>query len=365
MLDVSIQLTLETFHLRAYFSLPKTAIVTLFGRSGAGKSTLIHTITGLLKPQTGKIVLHGRTLFDHQRHITLPPWKRHIGCVFQNSFLFPHMSVKDNLLYGWRRQTTAQQDKRRMDALLELLELKSFLKRWPAHLSGGEKQRIILARALLHHPVLLLLDEPLTSLEQPLRNQILPYLAYLKAQDYLPIIYVSHTLDEIFYLGDYFLLMDQGLIVEQGHPNDVLVSKSFRKIYGSQYCCSFFDGVVTEHLWQQSLTCILVHQHMLRLPQIHLCIGIKVRLYIYAKDVILSSKEPTESLSILNGMYAIITGIEPLSEHEYLVFLSINGITIRSLITRYTFHQMHLAPGQTVFVLLKTIGVSQLTSACR
>lgn len=186
-------------------------ITGIFGASGSGKSTLLFLIAGLLKPQQGNITLNGKKLCDTDTGIWVPPHRRHIGLVFQDGQLLPHLSVRNNLLYGCNNIAP---DMRRfsLDAVVELLEIGHLLERKPAHLSGGEKQRVALGRAVLYSPELLLLDEPLSALDERLKQQILPFFLRIYAECKIPMVYVTHTLSELEYLTPHRFIVRDGAL---------------------------------------------------------------------------------------------------------------------------------------------------------
>lgn len=208
MLSVDVAFARGAFELvaRAEMGLGVTGIC---GASGSGKSTLLALVAGLLKPQLGSLRFDGDVLADAGSGVFVPAWLRHFGLVFQDGQLFPHLSVRSNLLYGLRR---LHRDERRfdLDAVVKLLEIGHLLERRPAHLSGGERQRVALGRALLYSPRLLLLDEPLSSLDDRLKEQILPFLKRVKEETCIPMLYVSHSRAEVDYLADRVLLMENG-----------------------------------------------------------------------------------------------------------------------------------------------------------
>ncbi|MFC5570264.1 molybdenum ABC transporter ATP-binding protein [Lysobacter yangpyeongensis] len=190
-------------------------VTGIFGPSGSGKSTLLLLIAGLLKPQSGSLHLDGDVLVDRARRIFVPAWQRHFGLMFQDGQLFPHLSVRDNLLYGHARLAPSRRlfD---LDTVLQLLEIGHLLERRPALLSGGERQRVALGRALLYSPRLLLLDEPLSSLDERLKQQILPFLKRVKDETRIPMLYVSHARAEVEFLADRVLLMEGGQLRQEG-----------------------------------------------------------------------------------------------------------------------------------------------------
>ncbi len=197
-------------------------IVAIFGSSGAGKTTLLEIIAGLRRPETGRIVLGDRLLCDCSTHHWTPARRRRIGYVPQDLSLFPHLNVRANLGYG----RPAAPDDRKFSAVCEVLELSPLLDRAPANLSGGEKQRVAFARAMLAEPELLLLDEPLSSLDQSLKERIFPYLLRIRDELGIPMLYVTHSTDEVKLLCDHMLVLDSGRIAAQGSPAALLVPAS-------------------------------------------------------------------------------------------------------------------------------------------
>lgn len=213
MLELDFDFRRDGFSLQAQqnFSAPITGIL---GASGSGKSTLLALIAGLLLPQRGRILLDGDTLCDTQTRKCLPPHKRHIGLVFQDGQLFPHLSVRNNLLYGFKN-IAAERRRFSLDAVLDLLEIRDLLERKPAHLSGGEKQRVALGRAILYSPRLLLLDEPLSALDERLKQQILPFFLRIYAEFNIPMVYVSHAESEIDFLTKHVFFVSDGRLLEK------------------------------------------------------------------------------------------------------------------------------------------------------
>lgn len=187
-------------------------VTGLCGASGAGKSTLLALIAGLQKPDSGCILLDGRVLVDTDKKIFLPPEKRHIGLVFQDAQLFPHLSVKHNLLYGFHRLKPEERSFS-LEEILGLLEIRHLLDRHPRLLSGGEKQRVALGRALLYSPRLLLLDEPLSSLDEKRKQQILPFLLRVRDELQMPMLFVSHVQEEVRYLSEKIWLIENGVLL--------------------------------------------------------------------------------------------------------------------------------------------------------
>ena len=223
MLEVQIALKRGNFELQLGFCLAECGIAVIFGPSGSGKTSLINCIAGLETPDAGRIVCHGETCFDSQQGINLPPEKRRLGYVFQDARLFPHLSVRDNLGFGLRFHTAQQPlAAPNVDDVADLLDIGSLLHRRPAHLSGGEKQRVAIGRALLCRPRLMLMDEPLSSLDMNLKEGLLTYIARIPRQWNVPVLYVTHSPEETQFLGNSMLLLRHGQLEAQGEVGATL-----------------------------------------------------------------------------------------------------------------------------------------------
>jgi len=230
--EVAIRHSHGNFSLDVAFTAASGGVTALFGPSGAGKTSIVHALAGLMRPNQGRIVLEGRTVLDTGAGIFVPPEKRRIGLVFQDARLFPHMSVEKNLLFGWRRSPVrAGEDE--IARTVALLGLEKLLARAPKNLSGGERSRVALGRALLASPDILLLDEPLASLDAARRADILPWLERLRDIARIPIFYVSHSLDEVARLADRVVLLDGGRVTAEGSVFDLLAGLGAEKPIGA------------------------------------------------------------------------------------------------------------------------------------
>lgn len=223
MLQINLQKQLGEFSLEVDLLIPNQGITGIFGVSGSGKSSLINLISGLMTPDRGFIRLNDRTLVDIEQKMNLPPQQRNMGYVFQDARLFPHYKVKGNLLYG-----TKSFDQQVFDHIVELLGIDHLLQRYPFSLSGGEKQRVAIGRALLSQPDILLMDEPLSALDLPRKNELLQYLEKLSQEVQIPILYVTHSLDELERLADRVILMEQGRVRAYGDCQEVLQTTAFQ-----------------------------------------------------------------------------------------------------------------------------------------
>jgi len=219
-LDVSVTKLQGNLTIDAAFVTKGTGITALFGRSGAGKTSVVNMVAGLVRPDRGRVIVNGQTYFDSQSRIDIQPEKRRFGYIFQDGRLFPHLSVKSNLTYGLRL-TSHSERYVKFDQVVELLGIEHLLNRRPARLSGGEKQRVAIGRALLTSPHLMLMDEPLASLDEERKAEVLPFIAKLPRAFSVPILYVSHSMDEILNLADNLVIMDSGRAVATGDSREL------------------------------------------------------------------------------------------------------------------------------------------------
>jgi molybdate transport system ATP-binding protein len=231
MLDVSIRKKQGEFTLDIRFSTSENGVTALFGNSGVGKTSVINMIAGLVRPDQGRIAANGRVLFDSEKRIDIPPEKRRIGYIFQDGRLFPHLCVRSNLVYGMKLTPHSKRFVQ-FDQVVDLLGIESLLDRRPAKLSGGEKQRVAIGRALLSSPSLLLMDEPLASLDSSRKAEVLPFIAGICREFKLPILYVSHCPDEIISLADNLVLMDSGRVIASGNIKELIKRPDLRCFLG-------------------------------------------------------------------------------------------------------------------------------------
>lgn len=332
-------------------------ITGLFGPSGGGKTTLIDLVAGIRKPDSGRILLDGEPLFDARAGVNLPPEKRRIGYVFQDGLLFPHMTVRQNLLYGVRGSSgTAFGD------ICALLGLEDLLTRYPATLSGGEKQRTAIGRALLSNPRILLMDEPLSNIDPARREAFFPYLERVRDEMSLPILYVSHQLDEIVRLADRAALISDGRIRASGP-----IEQLFRAAEMKPYLGYFDAGVVlngTAGAPEHGLIPLDVAGGRFLANDPALATGANVRLRILARDVAIARKKP-EDISVLNVLECRIAGMETLENGEVDIDLVLkvsaaetpDHITAR--ITAWSAERLGLKDGDTVFALIKAVAITR------
>ena len=351
-IEARFRATLGSFELDAEFSLPSRGVTALFGASGSGKTTLLRLIAGLSRA-SGSLIVNGETWQDD--HTFLPTHRRALGYVFQEASLFPHLSVRGNLEYGWKR-VPASERRIRFDDVIDWLGLAALLPQAPHQLSGGQRQRVAIGRALLASPRLLLMDEPLSALDSNSRAEILPYLERLHRQLELPIIYVSHALDEVSRLADTLLLIDAGKITYQGPLVDGLtrldLPLAHRDIAGT-----VIDTTVVSHDPAFQITHVARGNIPFELPGLHGAPGEPLRVRIAARDVSLTLSTPSQT-SILNLLPARILDIADDAPGQVLVRLALEDTVLLARITRKSAHTLDLQPGMAVVAQVKSVAVA-------
>jgi molybdate transport system ATP-binding protein len=356
MLDVDIVVRRGAFRLQAAFA-SDAPIVALFGRSGSGKSTIVEAVAGLAHPQSGRIVIGGRTLFDSSRGIDLTPEARHVGVVFQDALLFPHLSVRANLAYGERLTPSAERfvDRERVMALLGLAPL---LERRPATLSGGEKQRVALGRTLLASPRLLLLDEPLAALDAPRKAEIMGYIELLRDELRLPMVYVSHAIEEVTRLADRLVLVSDGRTVAEGDVAEVLSRADLKPLTGRFEAGAVIDARVARHDERYGLTRLAFDGGELVVANLDALPGEPVRARIRSRDVALALERP-RAASFQNVLEATVESIGGEFGAIVDVELRVGPTPLVARVTRESVERLAIAPGAKVFALVKAIAIDR------
>ncbi len=341
---------LGTFQIEAAFE-AGPGITALFGRSGAGKTSLISMIAGLVRPDSGRIVVEDRVLFDSDQGIDVPAHKRRLGYVFQDGRLFPHLTVEQNLLYG-RWFTRAQDRYVPLNRVVALLDLEGLLARRPGSLSGGEKQRIAIGRALLASPKILLMDEPLASLDERRKQDILPYVERMRDEMGVPIVYVSHALTEVARLATTVVLVSEGRIEAAGATADILARVSLFPMTGRFEAGAVLECVVAGPDAQTGLMRLTSQAGDLLVPQLETPQGARLRVRVRARDVMIAIERP-QGLSALNALPARV--LEVRSDPPYAdVKLDADGVALLSRITDYSARALGLSPGREVFAVIKS-----------
>ncbi len=350
MLTVDIEQHLGDFTLKAAFE-STVPVVALFGRSGSGKTSIVNAIAGVSKPERGSIVFAGEPLFDSARGVWIPPEKRRIGYVFQDGLLFPHLSVEANLFYGSR-------DKQGGDKIIELLGLGALLQRRPAALSGGEKQRVAIGRALLSQPRLLLLDEPLASLDGERKSEILDYIETLRGELRIPMVLVSHALDEVVRLADAMVLIDAGGVKAAGSVDEILGRLDLMPYTGRYEAGAVIETRVQDHDARYELTRLSFQGGELTVPRLTAQTGERVRVRIRARDVSLATQAP-QGISINNILAGTLVEIRDEPGAIVDVRVAVGEAVLIARLTRQSLDRLALQPGQPVYALVKAISMDR------
>ena len=360
MIEIDVEKRLGAFLLDARFAAPATGITALFGRSGAGKTTLVNLLAGLARPDRGRIAVGGEVLFSAEEGIDVPPERRRLGYVFQEGRLFPHYSVHGNLTYGRRRGTRGGAIG--FDAVVALLGLGALLDRRPGDLSGGEKQRVAIGRALLAEPRLLLMDEPLASLDAPRKAEILPFIEKLRDELHLPVIYVSHAMEEIVRLADTLVLMSEGRIAAVGPVEELTSRLDLRPLTGRYEAGAVIRATVAGHDVTYGLSELAFPGGRLRVAHVALPLGTPVRARIRARDVALATTRPI-GISFRNIFAARVTEVAPERAPIVDVRLDIGTpaqpVALWARVTARAAHELGLTPGREVFALVKTVALDR------
>ncbi|HCM62553.1 MAG TPA: molybdenum ABC transporter ATP-binding protein [Morganella sp. (in: Bacteria)] len=328
-------------------------ITAIFGLSGAGKTSFINVIGGLTRPQKGRIELNGHTLVDIEKRICLPPEKRKIGYVFQDARLFPHYRIKGNLRYGMAPEMADQ-----FDSIVALLGIGHLLDRLPMTLSGGEKQRVAIGRALLTAPDILLMDEPLASLDLPRKRELLPFLEKLAQDIRIPILYVSHSLDEILRLAEDVVILDKGRILAQGPLEEVWAGPALRPWLREESLSSVINVSILKHHDRYAMTATAIGDQVLWVPHIDGGQDTAVRVRINADDVSVALEKPKSS-SIRNILRAKITEMYEDDNGQTDVRLAVGNHFIWARITGWAKDDLQLKPGQWVYAQIKSVSLSR------
>lgn len=352
LLDVELRHQQGAFTLDASFR-SEGRLTALFGPSGSGKTTLVNVIGGLIRPESGRIAVKGRVLVDTAQGIFVPKHRRRIGYVFQEARLFPHLSVRQNLLFG-RWFTPRRERAAKFDGIVELLGIGHLLGRWPSTLSGGEKQRVAIGRALLTDPHLLLMDEPLASLDEERKAEIYPYIERLRDEGHVPMVLVSHSVPEIARLATTIVILNGGQVAASGSAPDILRHTRLFPHTGPVEAGALVEARVLRHEEAYDLTILQVAAGTLTVSRLDLPVGAPVRVRLRARDIILSLDAP-QGLSALNVLPGTIAGIDEATGSSVDVVLDCGGDSIVASVTRKSVEQLGLVAGLPVQAIIKSI----------
>ncbi len=352
-LSVTLRHRFPEFSLDAAFS-AGDGLTAVMGRSGAGKTTIASAVAGLVTPDEGKVVIAGETVLDSAKAINAPPHLRRIGYVFQEARLFPHITVRRNLLYG---KWFTGADGRDFDRIVDMLGIGRLLNRRPGALSGGEKQRVALGRALLSDPRLLVMDEPLASLDAPRKAEIIPYLERLRDEAGKPILYVSHSTSEVARLATTVVMIDAGKVVACGPASDVLADPALARSMPIREAGAILTAIVTDHDEVDGLSELTVSAGRLFLPKVAAARGAKLRIRVEAHDILLFKTAPTDG-SALNVLPVTVSSIREGDGPGAIIGLKAGDDLLIARITRRSVRNLMLTPGMACFAVLKSTSVA-------
>ena len=354
-LIIKIKTNKDSFFLDIDTKIPSNGISFLFGPSGSGKTSLLRCIAGLDKPEYG-IIQFNEEIWQNEQ-LFLPTHKRPISFVFQEASLFEHLTVKGNLLYGWRRNKF-KEGSINVDRVIDWLGLNEFMDRYQHQLSGGQKQRVAIARAILACPKLLLMDEPLASLDQQSKAEILPHLEHLYQELSIPIIMISHALDEALRLADNVLLLEQGKLIANDSVNRIITNPKL-PLASTEDASAIISGRVIHHDNQYHLTTIEVAESTILVSLKQLDIGSNSKIRIKAKDVSITTLQP-EKTSISNILPATVVDVyESKNPSDIFLKLDIGGQILLSRITRKSLECLEIKTFSKVFAQIKTVSIVQ------
>ncbi|MBC7951069.1 MAG: molybdenum ABC transporter ATP-binding protein [Rhodospirillaceae bacterium] len=356
MLDLSIRRQQGDFRVEVDLA-AGAGVTALFGRSGSGKSSVINMVAGLYRPDSGRIKVDGKVLFDSESGIDLAPERRRLGYVFQDARLFPHLSVHGNLIFGMNRVPVPE---RRIgfDDVVQVLGIGHLLDRRPSKLSGGEKQRVAIGRALLASPRILLMDEPLAALDSQRKAELLPFIGKLARQFATPILYVSHSMDEVLRLSDTLVLMDDGKAAAVGPVEELLSRTDLRPLTGRYEAGAVIRATVAGHDATYGISRLAFTGGTLLVAKVNTPVGTPVRLRIHARDVSIAIDAPSR-ISVRNVLPAVVKSVRAAEGWLTDVVLDCGGTDIWAQITAHAQAHLNLVPGMRVNALIKALTIAR------
>ncbi len=351
-IEVKFELKRRNFSLEVHTTFSESGITALFGPSGSGKTTLLRCIAGLEPSVMGRLRVGETVWQDETKRIFVPPHQRPIGYVFQGAALFPHLSVRGNLEFAFKR---VREQRISFDQAVALTGIGHLLERRTNNLSGGERQRVALARALLTSPELLLMDEPLAALDRESKAQLMPYIEQLHETLSIPILYVSHSIEEVAHLADQMVLLFNGRLQGSGSISEMLTSLSL-PLARADNAVSFIEATVVEHDENYHLTCLRFDGGEILLPREDLSVGKTVRVAVHARDVSLVWQPATHS-SILNVIPVVIKEVSVLNSAQVLVRLMAADTLLLARITQKSAAVLKVVPGRQMYAQVKSVSL--------
>ena len=371
--SVNIRKTLGALTIDAWFE-SAGGVTALFGKSGAGKTSIVQMLAGLMTPDNGQISIDGTPVYDSATGLNLAPERRQVGYVFQDARLFPHMNVRRNLEYGKRRsqsrspgqsrnrQSTSTGAGAKFDDVVDVLAIGPLLDRQPHLLSGGEKQRVALGRALLSAPRLLLMDEPLAALDAERKWEVLPFIDRIQRDFGTPVVYVSHSIEEILLIADTLVLIANGGVSAAGPVEDVLNRPDLLRAAGDGNAGSVISVQATHLDPAYGIATLAFTGGEFRVTAADLTIGERLRIRVRARDVSLATQRP-ENVSVLNVFEGTVSNVSTTHGPQVDVSVDVGGAIIWSQITRKSFDDLALQPGSKVFAMVKAVAIDRPAGA--
>ncbi|WP_022850931.1 molybdenum ABC transporter ATP-binding protein [Limisalsivibrio acetivorans] len=349
MLEFSAVKTYPDFKLDATFSGGEGMVTALFGKSGSGKTSIINMAAGLTEPDNGRIAINNRTLYDSGSGVNIPPRRRNAGYIFQDGRLFPHFTVERNLRYGMGKGS----DSSYFDEIVGLLGIDDLLHRRPHKLSGGEKQRVAIGRALLSSPDFLLMDEPLSALDNARKQELIPFITRMVDRFRIPVIYVTHSRDELLRICDNVVLMSRGSCIDSGSVEEVVSRPENMEFLGLQGRISVIRGEAYEG------SRVLIENGRLKLPSSKYTAGTPMRAALHSDDITVAVKKP-EGLSARNILKCRVIGMDETADGAVSLELDA-GINFYATITRQAVSELGIENNMEIYAILKTIALSRLS----
>jgi molybdate transport system ATP-binding protein len=355
-LAVDIKRRLGDFLLDAKFE-AEGGLIALFGRSGSGKTSIVNVIAGLIRPDRAHMEIAGTVLVDTDSGIYVPPHRRRVGYVFQEGRLFPHLTVRQNLLYGrWFAGAGKPGDD--FERVVDLLGIGHLVDRRPGRLSGGEKQRVAIGRALLANPRLLLMDEPLASLDEDRKGEILPYIERLRDRSKIPIVYVSHSVAEVARLATTIVLLADGKVAAIGPTSEIMQRLDLFPLTGRAEAGAVIEATVERHDDSFGMTELSSRAGRWMLQRLDVPAGARVRLRVRARDVMLAKSAPAD-LSALNVLPGLVAAVGPHDGPIVEIRVDCSGEALIARLMRYSVERLGLAVGTPVFALVKSVALDR------
>ncbi len=358
MLRIDVQKKLPAIELSLELEI-FSGFTALHGPSGSGKTTILNLISGLVDPTDGEIVLKETVLYSREKKINLPPQKRHIGYIFQESRLFPHLSVRENLEFGYKR-LKAEERQFSFAEIVDVTGVGHLMTRLPGNLSGGEKQRVAIARALLASPEFLLMDEPLAALDLPTRYSLLKFIKEIHVELNVPVLYVTHDVTQVLTFADKVIVLKNGRFSGYGTPFSLLNEMFSGPLVPYEDIPNIFEATLTAHDKEKQITTAKSGQASFILPYLDVPVGEKVVLNIPASEVILATQRP-DGLSANNILRGTIREMQALGKR---ILVAVDaGLILKAEIVPATVKRLKLEAGKDIYLIIKASAFKKISES--